>query len=220
MGSDSHNGKKLEKQKSVKEITERFEENARENKQKEETNEAQKRERVQIMKREVVPLNHNSNRLSQRYRDFREAIKTDYDAQIKEQNTRNILTNQCEYKCANELTKCSDSTTSPENIGILVRQSVENMHATITDIILDNDLMVVKDKQENIESYFDNRVYDRMNALDFQGLNASARSNRKKNKEVILNALYEMITNSMNKRDADLTEASNLSASNYNPYLI
>ena len=130
------------------------------------------------------------------------------------------MTNQCEYKCANELTKCSDSTTSPENIGILVRQSVENMHATITDIMLDNNLMVVKDKQENIESYFDNRVYDRMNALDFQGLNASGRSNRKINKEAILSELYIIITDSMNKRDAAQIETPTLSASNYNPYLI
>jgi len=130
------------------------------------------------------------------------------------------LTNQCEYKCANELTKCSDSTTSPEDIGILVRQSVEKMHATITDIILNNNLMVANDKQENIKSYFVNRVYDRINALEFQGLDASERLNRQINKEVILSELYIIITNSMNKRDAAQIEASTLSASNYNPYLI
>ena len=213
----------FEEQNRVKEIAERYEENARKIMEKAKLDKRQENERTKMAFDKAVALREKSSRITnnykKKYENFRKEIRTQFQELKIERRIRQNL-NIYEDECIKKISQFSVLDVGEIQMNNIVEQSVQNMHENINVIMLAEKSMGGEDNQGIIESQSDNIVYDRMTELQFQDLTQSQRSNRQKNKDVILIALQEMITNSMNKRDTARTEASSLIASNYNPYLI
>jgi len=195
----------------------------RERKEQKEIDEADRKNRMKDAFGSVVAINPKSGRSSifdNRYPAFCSFVRLQYSAQITNHNIKQQLTNKCENECVNEIFKYVDEMATETSTRVLLRHSVERMHQNIKHCLLDADFSVIDGNLENIESYYDNRVYERTRNFTLQDLNSTQRKNRIENQKIIMDEFEIMFCDRMDKHYARHPSETSLSTLNYNPYVI
>ena len=220
---DNERRKEFERQNNVDEMAENSEKRARERNKQQTIDEIHSKNIVKDAFVGVVAINPKSSRSSifdNRYTAFCSFVRLQYSAQITNQYIKQQLTNKCENECVNEILKYVDEMATETSTRVLLRQSVERMHQNIKHCLLDADFSVIDGNLENIESYFDNRVYERTRNFTLQDLNITQRKNRIENQKIIMDEFEIMFCDRMDKHYARHPSETSLSTLNYNPYVI
>jgi len=195
----------------------------RRNEQEKEKNEAWERaNRLKDAKKSVVANYRSTEKgyFDKRYTEFVRFLKTKYKENIIENSMQRNLANKCENICVNEIISFLNNPLSVPFIREDVRKSMQNMHEKIVNEMLQGNLHVAREDQEYIKSYFDSRVYEKINAFEFQEADATKREIRIQKRNIIVDEFHIIMKNHMDKYDELGDSFTSLSNSNYNPYVI
>ena len=147
-------------------------------------------------------------------------LKKKYTALINEPRMQRILANTCEDPCVIEIISLLNNPLLVLFTRDDVRKSIQNMHDKIYHQMLQGNLDVAGEDQEYIKSYFDSRVYEKINGFEFQEADATKRESRKSKKDTILDEFYIIMKNHVDKYYELAMSNTILSPLNYNPYVI
>ena len=212
----------LARQKIADEMAQNSEKRARERKHQQNIDELQRKQDMEIARKNVVPNSRSIDKGSfdKRYTPFVGYLRTKYKDQINEPSMQRNLANKCEEPCVNELISFLNNPLSVPFIREDVRKSMQNMHEKIYNEMLQGNLDVSGEDQEYIKYYFDSRVYEKINGFEFQEADATKSESRKNKKGIILDEFHIIMKNHMDKYYELAMSNTILSPLNYNPYVI